>query len=117
MCVPDPEPEPDPEPMLGHGFFDVPPFGVVDFVEFGAGALGVVVFGVVVFGVVLGVVLVVAADAPAMPAAAPPVASAPATIVALSMFDMCIGSDLLGWGRSLMLTSWAATLNEPMRNA
>jgi hypothetical protein len=40
-------------------------------------------------------VLVGAAAAPAMPAAAPPVASAPATIVAPSILEMRIGSNLL----------------------
>jgi len=108
--------------MFGHGFFDVPSFGIADFVEFGAGALGAVVLGagalgVGVLGVAFGVELVVAADAPAMPAAAPPVASAPATIVALSMFDTCIG--LTSWDGmwSLMLVSCAALLNAPPRNA
>jgi hypothetical protein len=80
-----------PEPVWGAVFCD----GVA-----GAGAVlveGVDVVGVVGVGVVL-VELVVAAEAPAMPAAAPPVASAPATIVAWSILDIRIGSNLLdGW--------------------
>ena len=42
------------------------------------------------------------ADALVMPAAAPAVASAPATIVAPSILEMVMGSNLLGWvGRDI----------------
>jgi hypothetical protein len=47
-----------------------------------------------------------AADALEMPAAAPPVASAPAIIVAPSILEMVIGSNLLGsiwWGVSAIV--------------
>jgi hypothetical protein len=79
--------------MFGHAF----PLGVADF--------GVVVDGVELVGVVdvvlaapVAAMLCVVgdADALAMPAAAPPVASAPATIVAPSILEMVIGSNLLG---------------------
>jgi hypothetical protein len=47
--------------------------------------------------VVAGVVAVLDDDAAlAIPAAAPPVASAPATIVAPSIFEIVMGSNLLG---------------------
>jgi hypothetical protein len=80
--------------MLGHGPF--PPWP--DFCD-GAGVEGV---GVVVVGVVdlaaPAALLVVpgAAAAPAMPETAPAVASAPATIVAPSILDIVIWSNLLG---------------------
>jgi hypothetical protein len=83
--------------MFGHGVLDPEP----DFWLGAAGALplGAGVAGVVLVLVELGVVVVEAALA--MPAAAPPVAIAPATIVAPSIFDMCIGLDLrwIGWMR------------------
>jgi hypothetical protein len=79
--------------MFGQAF----PLGVADF--------GVVVDGVELVGVVdvvlaapvAAVLCVVVGDADAlvMPAAAPPVASAPATIVAPSILEMVIGSNLL----------------------
>ena len=77
--------------MFGQGC----PFGVPDF-GVGAGVLGVEVVG----GAGVCVEVVGAAAAPAIPAIAPPVASTPITIVALSSFEMCIGSSLLsvaGW--------------------
>jgi hypothetical protein len=81
--------------MFGQAF----PLGAADF--------GVVVDGVELVGVVdvvlaapvaavLCVVVVGDADALVMPAAAPPVASAPAIIVAPSILEMVIGSNLLG---------------------
>ena len=88
--------------MFGHG---LPP-DLLDFWGAG-GAVGVVeelveldVLGAVVAGVVAALVVLAvvdgAADALAMPAAAPPVASAPATMVAPSILEMVIGSNLLG---------------------
>jgi hypothetical protein len=81
--------------MFGHG---LPP----DFVDFWLG-VGVVVeldvLGAAAFCVLLALVVLVAvgaAEALAIPAAAPPVASAPATMVALSILEMVIGSNLLG---------------------
>jgi hypothetical protein len=77
------------------------PFGVADFWA-GAGVAGVVqvdATGTLESPLLVPVgalVVVGAAAAPAMPAAAPPVASAPATMVAPSILDMRIGSDLLG---------------------
>ncbi len=85
--------------MFGHGLLpDLLDFwgagGVVEeLVELDA--LGAVVAGVVAALVVLAVVDG-AAEALAMPAAAPPVASAPATMVAPSILEMFIGSNLLG---------------------
>jgi hypothetical protein len=70
--------------MFGQGVFVE---GVVDFVDGVAGVLGVAeVVGVELVEVELG-----AAAAAAMPTTEPPTASAPATIVALSLFEMCIG--------------------------
>jgi hypothetical protein len=81
--------------MFGQGF----PPGEPDFWA-GVGAVGVVeVVGVldcVVAALVAAVLCVVDAEALAMPAAAPAVASAPATMVAPSILEMVIGSDLLG---------------------
>jgi hypothetical protein len=75
-----------PEPVLGAVLCD----GVGAVLVEGPDVVGVVgVLGVVV------VELVVAAEAPAMPAAAPPVASAPATMVAWSIRDIRIESNLL----------------------
>jgi hypothetical protein len=82
--------------MFGQAF----PLGAPDF----DGALGegvvVEVLGVVdpVLAVLAAVVLgvVEAADALVMPAAAPPVASAPATIVAPSILEIVMRSNLLG---------------------
>jgi hypothetical protein len=83
--------------MFGHGW---PP----DFVEFLVGAgVGVVVeldvLGAAALCVPVALVVLVvagAAEALAIPAAAPPVASAPATMVAPSILEMVIGSNLLG---------------------
>jgi hypothetical protein len=73
--------------MFGQGVFVE---GVEDLVEGVAGVLGVAdVVGVELVEVALG-----AAAAAAMPTTEPPTASAPATIVALSLFEMCIGSSL-----------------------
>jgi hypothetical protein len=86
--------------MFGHGVepdFDVPDFwagtvplldGVVDaeLLDEAAGVADVVVDGVV--AVLDGAAL-------AIPAAAPPVASAPATIVAPSIFEIVMRSNLL----------------------
>jgi hypothetical protein len=86
--------------MFGHGVepdFDVPDFwvgavpllgGVVDgeLLDEAAGAADVVV---------VGVVAVLDDAALAIPAAAPPVASAPATIVAPSIFEIVMRSNLL----------------------
>jgi hypothetical protein len=58
--------------------------------------LGVVAACVAGAAPVVLVVVEGAADALAMPAAAPPVASAPATMVAPSILEMVIGSNLLG---------------------
>lgn len=84
--------------MFGHG---LPP-GLVDF-GLGVGVVEVPVeldvLGAVVVGVAAVLVVLVvdgAAEALAMPATAPPVASAPATMVAPSILEMVIGSDLLG---------------------
>lgn len=85
--------------MFGHG---LPP----DFVDFW-GAVGVVeelveldVLGAAAACVVAALVVLDvvdgAAEALAMPAPAPPVASAPATMVAPSILEMVIGSNLLG---------------------
>ncbi len=84
--------------MFGHG---LPP-DLLDFWGVGGAveelveldALGAVVAGVVAALVVLAVVDG-AAEALAMPAAAAPVASAPATMVAPSILEMVIGSNLL----------------------
>jgi hypothetical protein len=68
--------------MFGHGVepdFEVP--------DFWAGAAEVLVVGVVVVDVDAAL---------AIPAAAPPVASAPATIVAPSIFEIVMRSNLLG---------------------
>jgi hypothetical protein len=77
--------------MFGHGPLPWPDFcdgAGVDGV--GVGVVGVVVFvGVVALLVVLG-----AAAAPAMPETAPAVARAPATIVAPSILDIVIFSNL-----------------------
>jgi hypothetical protein len=79
--------------MFGHGL----PLGVVDFcggvvvVEPDAAGALVCVPLVLVVDVAAG-----AAEALAMPAAAPPVARAPAIMVAPSILEMVIGSDLLG---------------------
>ena len=88
--------------MSGHGCpLGEPGLGVGDF---WVGA-GVVVEGVVVVdGVVDGVVVVPvaavladgAAEAPAIPLAVPAAAMAPATMVAPSIFEMVIRSNLLG---------------------
>ncbi len=86
--------------MFGHGWLP-------DFVEFLVGAgVGVVVeldeldvLGAAALCVPVALVVLVAAgaaEALAIPAAAPPVASAPATIVAPSILEMVIGSNLLG---------------------
>jgi hypothetical protein len=90
---PEPEPELPLEPMFGHGWLP-------DFVDFWVGVgveLDVLGAAALCVPVVL-VVLVVAgaAAALAIPAAAPPVASAPATMVAPSILEMVIGSNLLG---------------------
>jgi hypothetical protein len=85
--------------MFGHG---LPP-GVLDFCA-GACFAPEVEVGVepvavdCVDGAFVAAVLCVVgdADALAMPAAVPAVASAPATIVAPSIFEMVIGSNLLG---------------------
>jgi hypothetical protein len=86
--------------MFGHGCpLGDPGLGVGDF---WVGA-GVVVDGVVVDGVVDGVVVVPvaalladgAAEAPAIPLAVPAAAMAPATMVAPSIFEMVIRSNLL----------------------
>jgi hypothetical protein len=70
--------------MFGHGVFVE---GVVDFVDGVAGVVGVAeVVGVGLVDVELG-----AAAAVAMPTTAPPTARVPATIVALSVLEMCIG--------------------------
>ncbi len=89
--------------MLGQGAFVPEPVCGAVFCDGVAGAGAVLVDGVEVVGVVgvVGVVvveLVVAAEAPAIPAAAPPVASAPATMVAWSILDIRIGSNLLMGG-------------------
>lgn len=55
-----------------------------------------------------------AAEALAMPAAAPPVASAPAIIVAPSILEMVIGSDLLGSSGGWFKPSCATAL-KPQR--
>lgn len=91
--------------MFGHGCLPVEPdFGGVPDLWLGAGlegVVGAVVDGVVVDGVVVAALVLVvlvplgAAAAPAMPAAAPAVASAPATIVAPSMLDTFMASNLL----------------------
>jgi hypothetical protein len=81
--------------MFGHGWppdlvgFRVGVGGVVELDVLGAAALCVPV-ALVVF------VVVGAVAALAIPAAAPPVASAPATMVAPSILEMVIGSNLLG---------------------
>jgi hypothetical protein len=85
--------------MLGHGSFPrVPDLGAPDFCC-GAGAEGVdEVEGLVELVDGLGVAVLEvlgAAAAPAIPAAAPPAASAPVTIVAPSILEMVISSDLL----------------------
>lgn len=78
-------------------FGQLPFGGVPDFCD-GVGTdlpgAGLVVVGVeLAVGVELvGLELVVAADAPAIPTAAPPAASTPVTIVALSIFELCISS-------------------------
>lgn len=92
-----PEPEPECEPMFGQG----PCLPGAPDLDWGpdwpcpwwGGVAGVVVLGVdvVPVGPVAPVLPLGAAAAPAMPAIAPPVASAPATIVAPSIFEMCIG--------------------------
>jgi hypothetical protein len=83
--------------MFGHGWLP-------DLVEFWVGAgVGVVdeleVLGAAALCVPVALVVLVvagAAAALAMPAAAPPVASAPATMVAPSILEIVIGSNLLG---------------------
>jgi hypothetical protein len=87
--------------MFGHGCPLVEPDLCVGVVLVGAGVVVEEVELVELVGVagadVADVVCVAgAAEALAMPAAAPPVASAPATIVAPSILEMVIGSDLLG---------------------
>jgi hypothetical protein len=96
--------------MFGQGSFPgVVDFGVGAFCPgVGVGVVGVLgVVGVVALVVVLGLVVGVlavpvvelgAAAAPAIPEAAPPAASAPATIVAPSIFDICMRFYLLGVG-------------------
>jgi hypothetical protein len=90
--------------MFGQGL----PLGVADFCDGVVvideldeldvlGVLGVVAACVAGAALVVLVVVVGAAEALAMPAAAPPVASAPATMVAPSILEMVIGSNLLGW--------------------
>lgn len=83
--------------MFGQGVLE----GVVDF---WVGVVGVEGAGVVEGVEVVDVELVGAAAAPAMPTTAPPVASAPATIVALSVFERCIGASLQWW--------WIGVLHE-----
>jgi hypothetical protein len=85
------------EPMFGQGLPVVEP----DFWAGGGFVVVVVevdgVVGWVLAATVVAVLCVVGdADALAMPAAAPPVASAPATIVAPSILEIVIGSNLLG---------------------
>jgi hypothetical protein len=79
------------EPMFGHGV--EPDFEVPDFWACAVPVVG----GVVELDVVAaGVVAVLDDDAAsAIPAAAPPVASAPATIVAPSILEIVMGSNLL----------------------
>jgi hypothetical protein len=77
--------------MFGHGV--EPDFEVPDFWEGAVPLLD----GVVDVEVVAGVVAVLDDDAAlAIPAAAPPVASAPATIVAPSILEIVMRSNLLG---------------------
>jgi hypothetical protein len=87
--------------MLGQGAFVPEPVWGAVFCDGVAGVGAVLVEGFVGVVGVAGVVvveLVVAAEAPAIPAAAPPLASAPATIVAWSILETLIGSNLLdGW--------------------
>jgi hypothetical protein len=87
--------------MLGHG-----PLPWPDFCD-GAGVegAGVGVVGVVVLvGVVAVLVVPGAAAAPAMPETAPAVARAPATMVAPSIFDIDMRSNLLG---SIAVQEWS----------
>jgi hypothetical protein len=90
----EPEPELPLEPMFGHGWLP-------DFVDFWVG-VGVVVeldvlgAAALCVPVALVVLVVGVVAALAIPAAAPPVASAPATMVAPSILEMVIGSNLLG---------------------
>jgi hypothetical protein len=85
--------------MFGHGPFPWPDFCGGAGVE-GEGVVGVVdlVPAAVLLVAVLLLLLLVpgAAAAPAMPEAAPAVARAPATIVAPSILDMVMWSNLLG---------------------
>jgi hypothetical protein len=81
--------------MFGHEPFP----GEADFCGVGAGVDVVGAADWVLVDWVLALVLFVvvgAAAAPEMPATAPPVASAPATIVAPSILDMAMLSNLLG---------------------
>jgi hypothetical protein len=77
--------------MFGHG-----PFPWPDFCD-GAGVEGVGAVGVVDLVLVAALLVVPgAAAAPVMPETAPTVASAPVTIVAPSILDIVIWSNLLG---------------------
>jgi hypothetical protein len=81
--------------MFGHGWLpDLVDLGVAGGVVVELDVLGAAALCVPVALVVL--VVLGAADALAIPAAAPPVASAPATMVAPSILEMVIGSNLLG---------------------
>lgn len=75
------------DPMLGHGCFVVDS----DLEVLAASCVDVEFVDV---EPVEPVEPVVAAEAPAIPTAVPPVASAPATIVAVSILEMCIGLSL-----------------------
>jgi hypothetical protein len=92
----EPEPELPLEPMFGHGWLP-------DFVDFWVGVgvgvgveLDVLGAAALCVPVALVVLVVGVVAALAIPAAAPPVASAPATMVAPSILEMVIGSNLLG---------------------
>jgi hypothetical protein len=110
--------------MFGQGCFE----GDVDFVEGGccvcAGVVGVVEVELVeavdwvgLAPLAAPVVVPVDAEAPAMPAAAPPVASAPATIVAPSIFESCMGWNLLGMGVCVSFTILRAEAKRTRRGA